>query len=153
LNPRKDKDDTLFMFDIDLEYEGGVSESEVQEVPSQEISKTDSFKSLENSLTKRSIGLYILKLLQRKARYGYEIKQAIMEEFSVNTSQISTYKALYKLNEEGLVRTRIHEPIGSRTRKYYFITPMGMKLLIEARKFLQQTYDALFGRNNDKNEI
>lgn len=153
----KDKDSLFALDPIDLNYEEEViEEAEINKIPTEEISKTDSYQNLKNSLTKRSIGLYILKLLQKAPKYGYELKEAINEEFSVitsqisssriSTSQIATYKALYKLNDDGLITCRIIEPIGHRSRKYYFITPMGLKLLIEARNFLKQTYSLLFGR-------
>lgn len=149
----KDKDSLFALDSIDLNYEEEViEEAEINKIPTEEISKTDSYQNLKNSLTKRSIGIYILKLLQKAPKYGYELKEAINEEFSLITSQISTYKALYKLNDEGLITCRILEPIGTtRSRKYYFITPMGLKLLVEARNFLKQTYALLFGRNG-KNE-
>jgi len=142
----KDKDPLFVLNPIDIDYEEEINETDLNSIPSEEISKTDSYQNLKNSLTKRSIGLYILKLLARAPKYGYELKEAIRDEFSLITSQISTYKALYKLNDEGLITCRIIEPMGNRSRKYYFITPMGLKLLIEARNFLKQTYSLLFGR-------
>ena len=139
---------------LGVNYEGGVSEAEINNISAEEVSKTDSYQNLKNSLTKRSIGLYILKLLANTPKYGYELKEAIKDEFEVITSQISTYKALYKLNDEGLITCRlVDQDLGNRTRKYYFITPMGLKLLNEAKKFLQQTYSLLFGRYSDKDEI
>lgn len=139
---------------LGVNYEGGVTEAEINNISAEEVSKTDSYQNLKNSLTKRSIGLYILKLLANTPKYGYELKEAIKDEFEVITSQISTYKALYKLNDEGLITCRlVDQDLGNRTRKYYFITPMGLKLLNEAKKFLQQTYSLLFGRYSDKDEI
>lgn len=117
-----------------------------QEVPDESINikQIESYKNLKK-LQKKTLGLFILKLLKNKEHYGYEIKEAIKEEFDVNTSQISTYKTLYKLSNEGLVTTRIMEPFGtSRPRKYYYITPTGIKLLIEAQKFLKNFYSILF---------
>ena len=114
------------------------------------IKHIESYQNLKK-IQKKTLGLYILKLLKSKEHYGYEIKEAIKEEFDVNTSQISTYKTLYKLNNEGLVTCRIVEPFGTtRPRKYYYITPTGVKLLSEAQKFLKNFYSMLFDKNHSE---
>ena len=113
------------------------------------IVSKNSYVNLQN-IQKKTLGLFILRLLEEKAHYGYEIKTAIKEQFNLSTSQISAYKTLYKLSSEGLVTCKIVEPFGSqhgRSRKYYFITPAGVKMLIEAKKFLQNFYNVLFGRD------
>ena len=114
------------------------------------IKHIESYQNLKK-IQKKTLGLYILKLLKSKEHYGYEIKEAIKEEFDVNTSQISTYKTLYKLNNEGLVTCRIVEPFGTtRPRKYYYITPTGVKLLSEAQKFLKNFYSMLFDKKDSE---
>lgn len=121
-----------------------IEDLQSKEVPDDSIKHIESYKNLKK-LQKKTLGLFILKLLKSKEHYGYEIKEAIKDEFDVNTSQISTYKTLYKLNNEGLVTCRIIEPFGTtRPRKYYYITPMGVKLLGEAQKFLKNFYNILF---------
>ena len=143
-------DDADFFLETEFFDEDLVEEA--SKVPSSIITDKESYKSL-HTIQKRTLGLFILKLLRNKARYGYEIKQAIQDEFNVNTSQISTYKTLYKLSNEGLVTCRIIEPIGAnsnRTRKYYFITPLGVKLLMEAQKFMKNFYQILFGKKSNQ---
>ena len=126
-----------------------VDDLPTKEVPDESIKSIDSYKNLKK-LQKKTLGLFILRLLKNKEHYGYEIKEAIKEEFDVNTSQISTYKTLYKLNNEGLVTCRIVEPFGTtRPRKYYYITPTGIKLLTEAQKFLKNFYNLLFDSKKD----
>ena len=126
-----------------------VDDLPTKEVPDESIKSIDSYKNLKK-LQKKTLGLFILRLLKNKEHYGYEIKEAIKEEFDVNTSQISTYKTLYKLNNEGLVTCRIVEPFGTtRPRKYYYITPTGVKLLTEAQKFLKNFYNLLFDSKKD----
>lgn len=122
---------------------------ETKDIPEDSIKHIESYKNLKK-LQKKTLGLFILKLLKSKEHYGYEIKEAIKEEFDVSTSQISTYKTLYKLNNEGLVTCRIIEPFGTtRPRKYYYITPTGVKLLSEAQKFLKNFYNILFDSKKD----
>ena len=126
-----------------------IDDLEAQEIPDESIKHIESYKNLKK-LQKKTLGLFILKLLKSKEHYGYEIKEAIKEEFDVSTSQISTYKTLYKLNNEGLVTCRIIEPFGTtRPRKYYYITPTGVKLLSEAQKFLKNFYNILFDSKKD----
>ena len=117
---------------------------ETKDIPDDNIKNIESYENLKK-LQKKTLGLFILKLLKSKEHYGYEIKEAIKEEFDVNTSQISTYKTLYKLNNEGLVTCRIVEPFGTtRPRKYYYITPTGVKLLSEAQSFFKRFFSLLF---------
>ena len=130
-----------------------VDDLPTKEVPDESIKSIDSYKNLKK-LQKKTLGLFILRLLKNKEHYGYEIKEAIKEEFDVNTSQISTYKTLYKLNNEGLVTCRIVEPFGTtRPRKYYYITPTGIKLLSEAQKFLKNFYSILFDSKKDEDYL
>ena len=88
---------------------GMIDETSTKQLPEENVKHIESYKNLKK-LQKKTLGLFILKLLKSKEHYGYEIKEAIKEEFDVNTSQISTYKTLYKLNNEGLVTCRIIEP-------------------------------------------
>ena len=126
-----------------------IEDLETKDIPDDSIKHIESYKNLKK-LQKKTLGLFILKLLKSKEHYGYEIKDAIREEFDVSTSQISTYKTLYKLNNEGLVTCRIIEPFGTtRPRKYYYITPTGIKLLSEAQKFIKNFYSTLFDSKKD----
>lgn len=128
---------------------GMIDNIDTKDIPDEEVKHIESYENLKK-LQKKTLGLFILKLLKSKEHYGYEIKEAIKEEFDVNTSQISTYKTLYKLNNEGLVTCRIVEPFGTtRPRKYYYITPTGVKLLSEAQKFLKNFYSLLFDSKKD----
>ena len=131
-----------------------IDETTDKEIPTEDsIKLIESYKNLKR-LQKKTLGLFILKLLKSKEHYGYEIKEAIEEEFEFKTSQISTYKTLYKLNNEGLVTCRIIEPFGTtRPRKYYYITPTGIKLLSEAQKFLKNFYSILFDSKKDEDYL
>ena len=109
----------------------------------------DVLSRLKINLTKKSIALYILQLLsRRKALYGYEIQSAIQEEFDLENlamSQVSCYKELYRMSQQGLVVSKVPDA-STRRRRYYFITEQGTTTLREAAKFLKHTYESLFGR-------
>jgi DNA-binding PadR family transcriptional regulator len=122
---------------------------QASKVPADSITAKNSYLNLKN-IQKKTLDLFILRLLEKKAHYGYEIKQAIKEHFNLSTSRISAYKTLYKLHNEGFVTCKIIQPFDKEQkhpRKYYFITPSGMKLLIEAKKFFKNFYNMLFGRD------
>lgn len=145
-------EENLDNFDNSIERDMIVDDLDPKDVPEDSIKSIESYKNLKK-LQKKTLGLFILKLLKSKEHYGYEIKEAIKEEFDVSTSQISTYKTLYKLNNEGLVTCRIIEPFGTtRPRKYYYITPTGVKLLQEAQKFLKNFYSILFDSKKDSDD-
>jgi DNA-binding PadR family transcriptional regulator len=110
----------------------------------------DVLSRLKNNLTKKSVWMYILQLLsRRKALYGYEIQSAIQEEFDLENlamSQVSCYKELYRMSQQGLVVSKVSDA-STRRRRYYFITEQGITTLREAAKFLKHTYESLFGRD------
>lgn len=110
----------------------------------------DVLSRLKNNLTKKSVWMYILQLLsRRKALYGYEIQSAIQEEFDLENlamSQVSCYKELYRMSQQGLVVSKVSDA-STRRRRYYFITEQGITTLREAAKFLRHTYESLFGRD------
>ena len=114
----------------------------------------DFITRLKVNLTKKTLWMYILRLLsRRRALYGYEIQSAIQEEFDWPDtvvgamSQVSMYKELYRMSKEGLVVSKVTDD-SSRRRRYYFITPKGVKILGEAKKFIANTYETLFGRDS-----
>ena len=109
----------------------------------------DVLSRLKSSLTKKSIWLYILRLLSRNPLYGYEIQTAIRDSFnwpdSEQMSQISCYKELYRLASQGLVVSKVSD--SARKRRYYFITPEGIKILKDAKNFLVTVVRDVFERD------
>jgi len=74
--------------------------------------------------------LLILRLLQDREMYGYEIVQAIAR----GTSQIITpgegvvYPMLHSLEKDGALKAELR-PAGGRTRIYYALTAKGVRRL------------------------
>lgn len=77
----------------------------------------------------------VLKLLQRRAMYGYELVQALGErtEGVLEMGQSTLYPMLYNLEAKGLVEAqwRAADEAGGRERKYYALTAAGRKKLAE----------------------
>jgi DNA-binding PadR family transcriptional regulator len=96
---------------------------------------------LVDSNTKGMLWIYILRLLQERPHYGYEIKELVTERFGFSPATVSGYAIIYRLKRDGL----IEEQEGNEsTRKYYGITNRGSKAMKEAKRFFQTTLDTVF---------
>jgi PadR family transcriptional regulator PadR len=71
--------------------------------------------------------LMILRLLQDKEMYGYEIVQAIRAETGdvVSIGEGVAYTVLHALEREGALKSR-RRRVEGRSRIYYTLTPSGM---------------------------
>lgn len=78
-------------------------------------------------LLKGTLSAIILKLLAENDKmYGYQITQKVKElsEGKILIKEGSLYPALFKLKDDGLVRTETMN-IGKRVRRYYYLTEQG----------------------------
>ena len=96
---------------------------------------------LVNKLTKEMLWMYILRLLQERPHYGYEIKQLITERFGFSPATVSGYAIIYRLTKDGLIEEQRKD---DSPRKYYAITDKGSKAMSEAKAFLGKTMDLVF---------
>ncbi len=81
----------------------------------------------------RGVGLVaVLKLLERKQMYGYEIVEALEKRTDgvLAMGQSTLYPMLYNLEAKGFIAARWDES-GPRPRKYYRLTSSGKKRLAE----------------------
>ena len=79
--------------------------------------------------------LLVLKLLQEKPLYGYEMIKTLKER-SNDTFEMkegTLYPILHKLESNGLIKSKNQEVFG-RVRKVYSITTRGIKILEEEIK-------------------
>lgn len=93
----------------------------------------------------RSAGpLAVLKLLERREMYGYEIAEALTARSDglLTMGQSTLYPMLYNLEAKGLVSSR-WDDTGARGRKYYAITPPGRRKLAEDVKRWKQATEAM----------
>ena len=74
--------------------------------------------------------LLILRLLDRREMYGYELVRAIKVETgnAIRLGEGVVYPALHSLEKEGALKSR-RRIVNGRTRVYYTLTPRGMKRL------------------------
>ena len=94
---------------------------------------------LRNKITKEVMWLYILKLLDVKPRYAYELKKEIRKTFGFNSATVTSYVVLYKLESRGFVSSAT-----DGNRKTYRITRKGLELFGKARELLRETEKKLF---------
>ena len=90
---------------------------------------------IDKSLLTGSTGMLILRLLEEKEMYGYEMIDAL-EKRSDNTFTLKAgtlYPLLHSLERSGYVDSREAESENGRVRKYYSITESGRKILSEKR--------------------
>lgn len=82
--------------------------------------------------------------VQHDQAYGLSVTQAIEEQLNRTVKLSSVHTSLYRLEEKGLVESRIGDTStlrGGRKKRHFTITSLGKKALIasqEARKRLWQ---------------
>lgn len=100
---------------------------------------------LVDKLTKEMLWIYILRLLQERPHYGYEIKQLIQERFGFSPATVSGYAIIYRLTKDGLIEEQRRD---DSPRKYYSITKKGSQAMSEAKNFLEDTISRVFDRTS-----
>ena len=65
----------------------------------------------------------VLTLLSRGDSYGYEIATRLMQEVGMGEGTI--YPLMRRMQNDGLVATRLVESSSGPPRKYYRLTPLG----------------------------
>jgi len=90
------------------------------------------FQRLQKTNTIGNLWIYILSILKEKPLYGYEIPKLIKEEFNFKPGKITPYCVLYRLENQGFVKSKIKE-----RKKIYTITKKGEIELEKAKSFYQ----------------
>ena len=97
-------------------------------------------------LRKGSTSLLILKLLEEKPMYGYQIMQEMESRsegyFSMTAALL--YPTLHQLENDGLLKSEWTQSEAKRRRKYYAITENGRKALQEDTALWQEFVHRLF---------
>lgn len=88
---------------------------------------------LQKLNTKENLWIYILALLKEKKAYGWEIPKLIEKKFNFKPGKITPYRVLYRLEKEGLVKSKIEQ-----RRRTYQITKLGEKESEKAKKLYQE---------------
>jgi len=92
---------------------------------------------MKEKVQKENLWFFLLVLLSKKPRYGYELRKLVRDEFGFWSGNVTAYRVLYALESAGLVKSEAGE-----RRKYYAITEKGKKELGRAREFLEEILEA-----------
>jgi PadR family transcriptional regulator PadR len=101
-------------------------------------------KRLERKTTKEVLWPYILRLLQERPMYGYELRQEVNKRFGWKPPMVTSYTVLYRLQRDGYLTIEWKEQRGKPARKYYKITKKGQEILNQAEEYLSDLYKKLF---------
>lgn len=77
--------------------------------------------------------------------YGMRIRDELRETAGREVSVPTVYSALSRLEEKGLVSTRMGEPTaerGGRAKKFFLVRPEGVEALRESRAMLDRMWEA-----------
>lgn len=85
---------------------------------------------LKKSNTLENLWIYILALLGKQERYGWEIPKLIEEKFGFRPGKITPYRVFYRLQSQGFVESGLRD-----RRRFYKITPKGKEELEGAKNF------------------
>jgi PadR family transcriptional regulator PadR len=105
------------------------------------------YKRLKKKTSIDNLWIYILRLLQEKEMYGYELKESIKTKFGFEPATVTSYTILYKLEKDNLVTSHILDnPEGRPDRKYYAITTEGKKAMKEAKGLFEEILVKVFDK-------
>ena len=80
-------------------------------------------ESIQIQLKKGALELCVLALLARRESYAYEIASTLAA--AVDMGEGTIYPLMRRMQNDGLVATRIVESSSGPPRKYYRLTPLG----------------------------
>ncbi len=88
---------------------------------------------LNSEMLKGNMITLVLKLLQKKEMYGYEIAKDLgrLSGGNIDVKEGTLYPILHSLETDGAVESYWSQEPGERKRKYYRITKTGRALLKE----------------------
>lgn len=79
--------------------------------------------SIQVQLRKGALDLCVLAVLSRGESYGYEIASTLVA--AVGMGEGTIYPLMRRMQNDGLVATRLVESSSGPPRKYYCLTPLG----------------------------
>lgn len=102
---------------------------------------------VESELMRGAGPAAVLRLLEQREMYGYELVEALSERTDgvLAMGQSTLYPMLYNLEGKGLVIGEWRTAESGRRRKYYTLTEAGREHLEEHRRQWQRLFGALRG--------
>jgi PadR family transcriptional regulator PadR len=81
-------------------------------------------KEIVQHIVRNMLDIQLLRIVQAKPTWGYQIKKQVNAEFNLKLRHGSLYPTLNSLERKGLLES-IKQQNGKRTRKVYTITEEG----------------------------
>lgn len=91
---------------------------------------------IDKEVLKGYVDTIILSLLYRKDMYGYELSKKVKEESNgaFELKEGTLYLALKRLEDNGYAQSYWEDSQGGGRRKYYTISPDGIRFLAEKKQ-------------------
>lgn len=99
----------------------------------------DYFDNWTIQARKGLLDVCILRALESKERYGYELVKTLVNIPGLGLTEGTLYPLLSRLRVQGLVTTRLEESSEGPARKYYKLTAEGRRVL----KLMEDYMDAM----------
>ncbi len=96
----------------------------------------DYFDNWTVQVRKGLLDVCILRALADKERYGFELVKTLADVPGLGLSEGTLYPLLSRLRVQGLVNTRLEESTEGPARKYYTLTPEGLRVLKQMEEFM-----------------
>lgn len=88
------------------------------------------FERLKKSNTKENLWIYILATLKKGPNHAWELHSSIEKDYGFKPGNITPYRVLYRLEEEGFVESKTDD-----RRRVYKITKKGEAELNKVKSF------------------
>ena len=98
---------------------------------------SDFFDNWVVQVRKGVLELCILRTLAMRERYGYELVKELSQVPGMGRTEGTLYPLMSRLRLAGLVSTRLEESTSGPARKYYSLTPEGLRTLKTMNVFLE----------------
>lgn len=106
------------------------------------MAEKDNSHAFEAYYKRATSPLVVLRLLKKKAMYGYEISQAMKKGSGGRFTIAVLYPVLYRLEEQGYIAIERTEVVNNRLRSYYAITDAGRQYLAQACQEYREMHEA-----------
>ena len=103
---------------------------------------------IDERLVKSMARVHYLCLIDKGFAHGYDIIQHVKEKFRLKCSASMVYPVLQSLESDGFIRGEwIDGKEGHPSKKRYYLTPSGKKLITTARKRIPALVNAAFSKS------
>lgn len=102
--------------------------------------KNEFLKNWETQLKKGLLPYFVLKALDAKERYGYELIQHLRDDYQTEVTESTIYPLLTRLQKEELLVFKWIEQATGIPRKYYYISDTGREYLKEMKKSIDENF-------------